>query len=271
VTCDIELSAAGLSPKKMAELEEAVAAEIRAARPVSARLVSAEAYGVEKVRSRGLPEGHSGDIRLVEIAGLDLNTCGGTHVRNTAELELVKLLGTEPIRGGPPVLVAGRRARQRMEAHETRNALLRARLGAPDDDLVAALTTKLEQLQTQDRRVRLLEEESAEALAQVLAQEVGPLVERHLPGKDAAFLHRTARTVITRAPALVVFLTGESDGKCAFVLAASATVDPGALGKAVAADLGGRGGGSGAFFQGVCPNLQHREAALTNLRAAVRV
>jgi alanyl-tRNA synthetase len=273
VTCDIELSTAGISPRKLAELEEAVAAEIRAARPVAARRVTAEAYTAEKVRSRGLPEGHVGDIRLVEIAGLDLNTCGGTHVRNSAELELVKLLGTEPIRGGTRLFfVAGRRARLRLEAHELRNALLRTRLGAPDEELVAVLATKLDQIQALERRVRQLEEEAAEALAEALAQESGPLIERHLQGKDAAFLQRTARTVITHAPAWTVFLSGASGDKFAFVLAcgAAAAVDAGALGKNLAADLGGRGGGSGSIFQGVCPNLEHRATALAKLKAALQ-
>ena len=273
VTCDIELTAAKITARQLADLEEAVAAEIRAARPVSARHVTAADYAAEQVRSRGLPEGHSGDIRLVEIAGLDLNTCGGTHLRSTAELELVKLLGTEPIRGGTRLFfVAGRRARLRMEAHESRNAALRARLGVPDEDLPAALEARLEQLQTLERRLRRLEEEAAEALAQALASEPGPLAERHLEGRDAAFLQRTARTVVAQAPALTVFLTGGSADKPAFVLACggSSAQDFGALGKLLAAELGGRGGGTGGFFQGVCPGFQNREAALAKLRAAVQ-
>ena len=272
VTCDIELATPRISPKQMADLEEAVAVEIRAARPVHARRVSPEAYAAEKVRSRGLPEGHQGDIRLVEIAGLDLNTCGGTHLRGTAELELVKLLGTEPIRGGTRLFfAAGRRARLRMQAHESRNAELRAKLGVPDEELPAALDLRLEQLKALERQARHLEEEAAEALAKALAGEPGPLAERHLEGRDAAFLQRTARTVVALAPALTVFLSGGAAGKAAFVLAcgASSGQDSAKLGKQLAADLGGRGGGSGGFFQGVCAGMEHREAALAELRRAM--
>ncbi len=272
VTCDIELDATRVSPKQLADLEEAVAAEIHAARAVRARWVSPPAYGSEKVRSRGLPEGHRGDIRLVEIEGVDLNTCGGTHVRSTAELELVKLLGTESIRGGTRLFfVAGRRARLRMDAHEARNALLRTRLGAADENLPAALEARLEQLAALERKVRHLEEEAAEALARALAGEPGPLVERHLEGRDAAFLQRTARSVVALAPALSVFLTGGNGEKAAFVLAcgAASNQDAGTLGKALAIDLGGRGGGSGGFFQGICPQLANRPAALENLTRAI--
>ncbi|HKJ02531.1 MAG TPA: alanyl-tRNA editing protein, partial [Longimicrobiales bacterium] len=103
---DIELGTPGIDAAELAELEEAVAAEIRAARPVTARRVSPEAYAALPVRSRGLPEGHTGDVRLVEIEGIDLNTCGGTHCASTAELEALKLLGTEPVRGGTRLFYA---------------------------------------------------------------------------------------------------------------------------------------------------------------------
>src|SRR5664279_3295590 len=69
--CDIELSALSISLREMEQLEEAVASEIRVHREVSARWVTTEGYAEEAVRSRGLPEGHSGDIRLVQISGVD--------------------------------------------------------------------------------------------------------------------------------------------------------------------------------------------------------
>ena len=37
----------------------------------------------------------SGRVRLVEIAGLDLQPCGGTHVRNTREIGVVVVTGIE--------------------------------------------------------------------------------------------------------------------------------------------------------------------------------
>ena len=103
---DVELAAPSLPAADLARLEEAVAAEIRAARAVVPRRVPLEEFRALPVRSRGLPEGFTGDVRLVEIAGVDLNTCGGTHLSNTAEIELVALLGTEALRGGTRVFFA---------------------------------------------------------------------------------------------------------------------------------------------------------------------
>jgi misacylated tRNA(Ala) deacylase len=37
----------------------------------------------------------SGRVRLIEIAGLDLQPCGGTHVRSTAEIGAVRVTQIE--------------------------------------------------------------------------------------------------------------------------------------------------------------------------------
>lgn len=49
-------------------------------------------------------------LRLVEIAGVDVNPCGGTHVASTAELQALRVVGAERARGGTRlrVLLGGR-------------------------------------------------------------------------------------------------------------------------------------------------------------------
>jgi misacylated tRNA(Ala) deacylase len=37
----------------------------------------------------------TGRVRLIEIAGLDLQPCGGTHVRSTSEIGRVQVTGIE--------------------------------------------------------------------------------------------------------------------------------------------------------------------------------
>lgn len=45
--------------------------------------------------TRGLPKDHVGDIRVINIHGVDTNLCCGTHVTNLAQLQCVKLLNLE--------------------------------------------------------------------------------------------------------------------------------------------------------------------------------
>ena len=260
-TSDIEVDAPDVSPGQLDEVEEAIAAEIRAARPVTARRVEPEEYARLPVRSRGLPAGHTGSIRLVEIAGIDLNTCGGTHCASTSELEALKLLGTEAVRGGTRIFyVAGGRLRRRLGASHERQARLRELLGASDDELVAGVEARLQQLRDAHREVRDLEEALAVASAEGLASRTEFVVAAHWPDRNLPFLQRVAREMGELAPERVVFLTCGAGEEGAFVVGAGerCAVDVSAIGPRIAEVLGGRGGGSGRVFQGRATALSRR-------------
>lgn len=263
-TCDIELDTPEIDAGAVADLEDAVAAEIRAARPVTARRVSPGEYASLAVRSRGLPEGHAGDVRLVEIEGVDVSTCGGTHCASTAEIEALKLLGTEGMRGGTRLSwVAGGRLRRSFEAHHRRSAALRELLGTSDDELAERLAAKLEQLKEAERAVRHLEEELAVASATVLAAGKDRLLTAHWPERALPFLQQVARETGRRAPDRVILLTAGEGEEGAFLVAAGedARLDVADAGRRVAELLGGRGGGAGRIFQGKADRLSRRADA----------
>jgi Ser-tRNA(Ala) deacylase AlaX len=267
---DIELDVPGLAPLQIEMLEEAVAAEIRAGRPVVIRRVSPEALAGLDVRTRGLPSGHHGEVRLVEIAGVDLNTCGGTHLRSTAEIETIKFLGTEAMRGGTRLFyVAGGRVRHRLAVHEARAARLRSLLGTPDEEITSAVEARLELGRADEKRMHALEEELATFLAETLAARPERVVSVHLEGKDASFLQRVAKRF--SGSDKVALLTASVSEQGFFVLVAGPGVafDVQAAGREMAEVVGGRGGGSGRTFQGKTGSLAAREAALARLRALV--
>ncbi|MBK9062677.1 MAG: alanyl-tRNA editing protein [Acidobacteria bacterium] len=266
---DVELAVASLSAADLARLEEAVAAEIRAARPVVPRRVSLEEFRALPVRTRGLPEGFSGDVRLVEIAGVDLNTCGGTHLSNTAEIEVVALLSNESLRGGTRVFfAAGGRARRRLKRHEDRNAALRVALGAADEALVDAARTKLEQLSEAQKALRRAEESLAAAAAEALLTRDGRVARVHFEGRDMAFVQAVARRFAEKAGARIALVTATAGGQHVFALGAGEGFgDAQALGREVAALLGGKGGGSGRVFQGKAAGLEGVDRAAARLAA----
>ncbi len=266
---DIELDTAQIAPAQLAELEEAIAAEVRACRPVTARRVTAEEYAALPVRTRGLPEGHAGDIRLVEIAGLDLNTCGGTHVRSTAEVEALKLLAIEGMRGGTRLFyVAGGRLRRLLGIQHERAAKLRQLLGTADEELVQGVQARLDQLKDAQRTVKVLEEELATAAGRALAAGRETVAAAHWATRDLPFLQRVAREFVRLAPDRMILLTVGEGEQGAFLLAAGerAQIDLPTVGRRVAELLEGRGGGSGHVFQGKVTRLARRDEALAHLR-----
>jgi len=265
--CDVELDVPSLSSANLAALEDAIAAEIRAARAVRPRRVTLDQLRALPVRTRGLPEGHAGDVRLVEIEGVDLNTCGGTHLSSTAEIEVVALLSLEPVRGGTRLFfVAGRRARRRLSRHEQRNAALRALFGAPDAGLADTAKAKLDQLAEAQRALRRADEELAAAAAEAALASDARVVHTHFEGRDMAFVQTVARRFSAKSGSRVALFTATREGQHVFALGAGDGFgDLQAMGREIATLLGGKGGGAGRVFQGKAPGLSAVDRALSRL------
>jgi misacylated tRNA(Ala) deacylase len=78
----------------VAAIEEAINAEVAAARPVRVRILPREeAFAIPdliRTKINLLPEGIS-EVRTVELVGLDLQADGGTHVANTGEVGTIRV------------------------------------------------------------------------------------------------------------------------------------------------------------------------------------
>ena len=92
---DFDIPDAGLDK---AEITEKLNALIAKDAPVTERWITDEELdanpGLVKTMSVKPPRG-SGRVRLVEIAGIDLQPCGGTHVRRTGEIGAVVVTDIE--------------------------------------------------------------------------------------------------------------------------------------------------------------------------------
>ena len=266
---DIELDCGPPESSLIEALEDTVARVISEARPIRGYRVSVDDYSRLDVRSRGLPAGHTGDIRLVEILDFDLNTCGGTHLGSTAEVETLKVVSSEALRGGCRLSwVAGKRVRLRLAAHERRSRELRGLLDTSDDEVLSGVQLKLEQLAKERRSRRGLEDRLAEAMVDELLGRQQDLVDVHLEMAQASLLRRIAEGYVEGAGRSIAFLTADHEDGGLFVLAVGEGVgiDLRSTGQKVADVLGGRGGGSGKIFQGKISSLEARDRAMAILR-----
>ncbi len=78
----------------VAAIEEAINAEVAAARPIRVRILPREeAFEIPdliRTKINLLPEGIA-EVRTVELVGLDLQADGGTHVANTSEVGRIRV------------------------------------------------------------------------------------------------------------------------------------------------------------------------------------
>lgn len=88
---------------KQIEPEQLNDAETEANRIISNGLIVEDIWvdeqNADKYDLRRSVKKKGDQIRLIRIEGLDVVGCGGTHVKNTAEIGLIKITGTETIRG----------------------------------------------------------------------------------------------------------------------------------------------------------------------------
>jgi len=267
---DIELDAPDITDDDLRRLEEQVAERIRQARPVTSREVSPETFQSLEVRTRGLPRGHHGDIRLVEIDGVDCNTCGGTHVASTAEIESVVLLGTESRRGGTRLhWIAGGRVRRRLHQQERHAAAIRHAFETSDEEVVQVAEAKLGRLKEAEREVKSLRASLAQQAAAGLLASSDTVLDAHFDDADAGFLQLVARQLVNAGGHRAALLTAEGPGGAFFVVCAprEAGLDLRPAGARVAELFGGRGGGSPELIQGKAASLRRRADAKAVLLA----
>ncbi len=261
---DVELATDSLTNEDLVALEDRITTEIAAARKVTARFVEKSELVDLDVRSRGLPESHQGPLRLVAIDGLDLNTCGGTHLKSTAEIGSFNLVGSERLRGGTRVFfVAGDRARRRMRTHEERNLQLRALLGAPDNELVGAVEARLNKEKLATRTARRLLDDLVKAEVRALMRTTETVVTAYWPDRDMGFLSTVARQLANVSTTCAALLTAgpENDGVFFIIVPQEAASTAHSFIHEVTTIIGGRGGGKDRFFQGKATALQQRSKA----------
>jgi alanyl-tRNA synthetase len=90
-TCTIDVDAAELKESVLLAVEEAVADSIEENHPVIVHLCPPEDISLFPLRK--VPPRGEEVIRVVEIEGRDCIACCGTHLKSTAEIGLLRILG----------------------------------------------------------------------------------------------------------------------------------------------------------------------------------
>lgn len=210
---------------------------------------------------RKLPE-REGSIRLIEIAGYDLNACGGTHVRSTGQIGGLMIRAIEKVSRGVRVeFVCGLRA-----VHFARNDFeLLARsaglLSTKATEIPAAVERLLAETKTAAKEKQHLREEIADyhATRLVVEEQVENnlrMVCRMFSDRDRDYIRMLASRVTAAVPRTIALLASTESSPAHIVLACSGDLELhcGEILREGLAALGVRGGGSSSMAQGDVPS-----------------
>ena len=269
-----------LTPEELRRVEQRVNAQIRGNAPVETRVMSfddAVAAGAMAL----FGEKYASDVRVLSIGDFSKELCGGTHVARAGDIGLFKLSGEAGVAAGVRRIEAltGEAAYQWVVNTERILAEIAGIVRGGRDDV----DQKVRELVDRSRK---LEKEVQQAKAKLAGGQRGDLSAQakdvdgikvlavRVEDADAMSLRAAVDQLKGTLGSCVIVLATIQDGKVVLVVGVSADVvdrlKAGDIAGAVAAQVGGRGGGRADFAQAGGTQPENLSAALAGVEALVR-
>ncbi len=259
---------------ELREAERLVYAEILKNVPVTTEVMSLE--DAKKTGARALFDEKYGDrVRVLDIEGFSTELCGGTHVKRTGDIGMVKIIREEGIGSGIRRItaVAGSAALPVFQGYAGAMASLMTILGEDADTLLARVESMLDEKKVLERKNRELQVKSAMA---DIENSVKPSA--NIDGVDLIIekfeditpnlLRQIGDRIRQKFPNSLMLLAGVGEQKGVMFTAMSSAdaakkgANAGSLLKAVTAEMGGKGGGSPTLAQGGVKSCEKLDAAI---------
>ena len=271
-----------VSGEELKQVEEKVNEMILSAIPVSTAEKSMEEAKAEGALAL-FGDKYSETVRVCNIGGRSIELCGGTHVQNTAELGLFKVLHESSVAAGVRRIEAVT-GFNTLAFFEKQNDLMRItcdtlKLGSPAElpARAAAISVQLRSLQKQlDAQNQKLARMQTEDMLSNMPQ-IGPvrLLTMILDTESVEILKATADDLKERCPDIAGVLASVEKEKTTLLAfagkdAVKAGIHAGKLVQAVAAKAGGSGGGRPDNAMGGIPRADNLPQVLSAAGDAVK-
>ena len=270
-----------VTPEELARIERMVNAEIRANAHARTRLMDYDA-AVAAGAMALFGEKYDREVRVLNFGEFSTELCGGTHVNRTGDIGLFRVVSEGGVAAGVRRIeaVTGEGA---LDAVAKSEAVLRdvaALVRGTRDDVADKVREALERIRTQEREIRALKDKLASGQGTDLAAgavdvDGTKVIAAKVDGADSDSLRSTVDQLKSQlGSAIIVLAAVESPTKV--ILVAGVTADrtakikAGELVGAVAAQIGGKGGGRPDFAQAGGNNPAALDAALASVLAQVR-
>jgi alanyl-tRNA synthetase len=250
----IDLNVENISPVELERVEKLANQIILEQREIQTKWITKEEVSQYPLRKDPSVEEN---IRLVIIPEFDYNACGGTHPRNTSEVQAISILGTERQKKKTRVeFVCGSRVLKQLHEKNTIVTKLTGLLNAPQGELEAVTNRLIDRNKTLEKELKVLHEmifrfEALELLKEVTNIGNERVVKAVLVDKSLQDLQAISRFVLANDPKVNVLLVSEINGKLQFVCQREQTaINMKNLAQSVLQVINGKGGGNEKQAQG---------------------
>ena len=234
-------------------------------REITVRYGTAEEFADQGARKH---VERKGILRAIEITGIDLQPCGGTHLRRTGQLGLILLRNCSKIRQDWRVeFLCGGRAEAAARADATLIAQLADKLKCAPLEVGASVERVLHEREAAAKRVKVLLPKVADADAAAILTSTPPqsarlrIITQLTEGAEPEYLQLLA-TALTRTEQVVAILVDKVSGGIVLAQNSGVGQDMNTLLKKVLDQLGGKGGGTKDFARGALVDPANASSAL---------
>lgn len=228
-------------------------------------------------------EKYADEVRVIDFPGVSMELCGGTHVSNTAEIGLFKIISETGVSAGIRRIeaVAGPAVLDYLNLRDKVVRDLGDRFKAKPEEIPDRITALQDELKTTQKELAALKAELAIAQSDQLLDQAETLgnfkiLVAEMPGADADALKTAAERLLQKLGEGAVFLgSAPAADKVALVAAFSPAVtqtglQAGKLIGAIAQRCGGGGGGRPNFAQAGGRDPSKLTEALTEAQSQIR-
>jgi alanyl-tRNA synthetase len=225
-------------------------------------------------------EKYGNDVRVLSIGEFSMELCGGTHVERAGDIGLFKIIGESGVAAGVRRVeaVTGQAAFDWVARTDRMLRDVASMLRGSREDVDEKVRELIERSRRLEKEVQQLKSKLTNGQGADLstqAKDVGgvKVLAAQVEGADAKTLRETVDQLRSKLGSSVIVLASVKDGKVVLVAGVSANLldryKAGDIVGAVAAQVGGRGGGRADFAQAGGTRPENLSAALAGVEALV--
>ena len=264
-----------MTTEEIKKVEAIVNEKIREFIPVTTDIMS-----IDEAKKSGamalFGEKYGDEVRVVTMGDFSKELCGGTHVSNTGNIGMFKIISEGSVASGVRRIeaITGQTVLDHYADIEAKLGRAAAKAKTDPDNLEKKIEDMLAQIKELNSEIASLKDKEAkEALGDIAAQEINgiKLITKIVEGVDAGQLRLLSDELKESIGEGVVALASNNSGKVSLIVAATdgavkAGVHCGNIIKQIAPLAGARGGGKPAMAQAGGNDPSGMEAALNKVK-----
>ena len=262
----IDLNCNNISQKEIAEFEVYANNIIYQNLDVKIHFISDTE--VDKYPLRKPPK-FTGLLRIIEIDGFDFSACGGTHVKKTGEVGLIKIVKSETIKGNATRLefLCGQRALNDYQWKHFLFADISYTLSSSEKEIPEKVRKLINENKLLNKQIdiykeQILQIEAEELINDAIIEKDTKIIKKVFHNRDFSDLRIIAQKIISNEGYIVLLGNINSNSNILFARSADVSINMVQLFNSISGMIDAKGGGKPDFVQAGLKNSNNLVDAL---------